>query len=710
MSTSFQSCPKCECFILSDTYECPECGHIFDEERAAAGRAANVDDMQMYDNCRECGESVRTGLVRCWNCNAFMRRDVEERYKQMSSTPQAIIFSDVPKDQRTEFVPARSSQEHKSWGRVYDADSDSGGDDGTGFDLDSDPASGDDEAGFELDAGMDAPSSAPAPAAQQPSSQPADKASQKEKPNAPAAAQPDAPAKEQSDRPAEKQQDKQKAPDEFDVDDLVGIALQDQKETRRRKREKLQEAKRRRILMPCACGAWIRVHQDQAGRTVRCKQCKQPVVVPVMKQRKKDADGKQEVPQIQVSWVNDVHMHVIQPTDVTLKPGSLEKTFELVDLGFHSSGLHVVQPAPPAKKSFFGKASDGPPAVEEQRKAVRAHIKKTGKITSIPFGDLNTVPPEHIKTIRLIQPVREAHASMFAGVPVFGEGIIAVYLPFALPDGKQAFLSFPLSTHRKVAALLKSLFNFDYEAEANGVPTTEKFNTLRCQFSDMPVKSLQNVPYYENDPAYELELSGYVCATCGIAVTEEARARKKLGGASGKGIAKAKCPKCNNKFGDQKAWNIAKAPEEASIDEEEDVSEVLKPKAAPAPASNAATVPAELQGRWKMMSLAQGGNFDSPEDVSAADIVFEIKGSDYTVSAGGQVQEKGTLVVDSSKKPAQLDQKIAEGADAGKTHLGLYRIVDGRLENCQAAFDEPRPASFEQPGESASLASFVKAD
>lgn len=699
MSTSFQSCPKCESFILSDTYECPECGHIFDQERADASRTANVDDMQMYDTCRDCGESVRTGLVRCWNCNAFMRRDVEERYKQMSSTPQAIIFSDIPKDQRTEFVPARDSQDRPGPGRVFDADSDGGGDT-TGFSLRSDQSSQDEDE-FELDAGPETAAAAPPP------SQPAPAAPGTEKQD-PATA--DAPASDAaesqkpSDRPAEKKQDSTRSPDDFDVDDLVGIALQDQKETRRRKREKLQEAKRRRILMPCACGAWIRVHQDQAGRTVRCKQCKSPVVVPVMKQRRKDAERKTEAPQIKVNWVDAVRMHVIQPTDVTLKPGSLEKTFELVDLGFHSTGMHVVQPAPPAKKSFFSKSTDGPPSVEEQRTAVRNHITKTGKISNLPFGELNTVAAEQIPTIRLIQPVKEAHASMFAGVPVFGEGQIAVYLPFALPEGKQAFLSFPLSVHRRIAKHLKSLFNFSYDAEQNGVPPEEKINTLRCQLSDMPVKALQNVEYYQHDPAFELQLSGHICETCGAAVTEEARARKKLGGASGKGIAKAKCPKCSNKFGDQKAWDIAKAPEESAAEEDEDVTEVLKPKTVPA----AGDVPAELQGRWKMLSLAEPGRFDSPEDVSAADIVFTIDGAAYTVAAGGTVQEQGRLVVDGKQAPSHLDQEVTDGPDAGRKHLGLYRLVDGRLQNCQGAFDQPRPQSFEQPGDSASLATFEK--
>ena len=709
MSESFQSCPKCECFILSDTFECPECGYVLDEERARVGQAASASDdmksMGMYDTCNECGESVRTGLVRCWNCNSFMRPDVEERYKKMTSTPQPIIFSDVPQEERTEFMPARDSDGHVPWSRVYDAD------DADGFTLRTDGSVGNadasqaDDDGFELEAGVGT-TSTPA-ATPTPKSVPAE--AKTEEPS-------EAPAEKETQENAEnKKQAKQppKAPGDFDADDLVGIALQDQRETRRKKRAKLKEAKRQRILLPCSCGAWIRVHQDQAGRVVRCRQCKNPVVVPVMKKKDKTSDKeKSKSSDIKVAWLNEVRLHVIQPTDVTLKPGSLEKTFDSVDLGFHESGLHVIQAAPPAKKSFFSKATDGPPSVDEQRKLVREHVAKTGAIADLPFGELFSVPSEQISNIRLIQPVKEAHASMFAGVPVFGDGQIAIYLPLPLPDNQQAFLSFPISMHRKIAEQLKSLFKFDVGAEDNGVPASEEFDTLRCHLTEMPVRSLKNVVYYENDPAFELELSGHVCTMCGIAITEDARAKKKLGGAAGKGIAKAKCPKCSNKFGDQKAWNVAKAPDDEQAEEEEDVSEVLQAKPEPAAAESEEKTPTtseKLQGTWKMVSLAQDGNFASPNDVSGANILFIIDGDNYTVSAGDEVQEKGTITVDEKQDPPQLDQHITEGTDAGKAHLGIYRIVDGRLENCQGALDQPRPASFESEAEStASLAVFER--
>ena len=567
MTTEFQSCPGCDSFILSDTYQCPECGYILDEDRAQAAQSqaqSDVKGAEMYDICAECGESVRTGLVRCWKCNAFMREDVAQRYAEMSARPQAIIFSDVPVDQRTEFMPARSD------GGVFDADADD--EDDGGFSLQQNE--------FELSAEPTVPVSQPAAASQPVAEQPA--AEQ------PAAEQP---AAEQAKEKPEETAKKSAADSvEEQEEDLFKIAVADERETRKRKRQKLQEARRQRILLPCSCGAWIRVHTDQAGRVVKCRKCKTPVVVPEMKQKKKGR--KQEAaPQIKVAWLDDVRLHEVLPTDVVLKAGSLEKSSELADLVFHESGLYVIRYAAPAKKSLFSRGADGPPEVDEQRKLARDHIKKSGAITSIPHGELQSIPADQIEKLILVQPVREASASMFAGVNVFGDGQIGVHIPLEGSDGQQRFLSFPISGYRRFDQMLQNQFGRSMDAESNGVPKEEKYDTHKCHFSEMPVKGVRDVIYYQNDPAFELELAGHVCATCNAAMTEDARAKKKLGGGAGKGLAKAKCPKCSNKFGDQKAWNIAKAPD-TTVEEEEDVSEVLMspaptatPKAEPSTAA-----------------------------------------------------------------------------------------------------------------------------
>jgi hypothetical protein len=588
MSTSFQSCPGCEAFVLSDTKECPQCGHEIETKTAVAKETSEeVGDRkfrEMFDPCPKCSELVRYGLVRCWNCNAFMRADVEAKYREMTAKPQAIIFSDVPADQRTEMLPARDSSD--TGREMFDAEEE----DDAEFTLNHLPAGGTTGAEFELDS--------PAPAAAAPQAPaPAGKPESSEEPRAPApaenaAAAPSTPTDSVStpdkgnDKPAAKDSEEQTSPGDINDDELLGIAMQDEKDVKRRQRVKAKQSHRKRILLPCSCGAWIRVREDQGGRTLRCRQCKNPFIVPEIKKKEKSPQESSgtSAPQINIGWIENLQLHVITPTDVVLKPGSLEKSFENVDGVFHESGLYLVKYAAAAKKSMFGKTADGPPPVEQQRKQVREHIQKTGAVADLPFGELQTVTAEQTSKVRLIQPVSEAHESMFAGVPVFGDGRIAVYLPLKLEENRQAFISMPLSVHRRFSEQVGELFGLKIPAEDNGVPATEETDTLFCFLSEVKIEAVKNLPYYENDPEFDLELSGYVCEACGAAITESSRKNKKLGGAAGKGLAKAKCPKCSNKFGNQKAYQVTRKTENAE-EVEENVDEVLTPKASDEAAS-----------------------------------------------------------------------------------------------------------------------------
>ena len=553
MATTFQSCPGCTSLILSDTAECPECGYVFDANRAKVSTVnrenREMKNQQMYDTCRNCGEQVRSGLVRCFNCNTFMRKDVEARFKEMQSMPQQIIFSDIPKEERTEYLNAEERAREGYRAKVFDADE-------SEFSLRAG-----EEDGFELNTGTSG--MAPATHSGQTVAQREARAGQPVTSKTPAAEIPVVSAKvaaaattpvngkvedsSKAGNTAESDGEKSKAAsdksaatepkkalEEFNVDDLVGIAMQDQKETKRRKRDKIKEARKRRILLPCSCGAWVRVREDQGGRMVRCTQCKKPLIVPMMKKKEK-AEKVEAVSQVDVTWINDLHMHVVTPTQISLKPGSLQKAFEPVDVCFHASGVFLVKYTAP-KKGLFGKAADGPPHVEGQKAAVREHVQKTGAITNLPYGELHSIATDQVNKIRLVQPVANAHESMFAGVSVFGEGQIAVYLPLELPEGKQAYLSFPLSTYREVSAQLDNRFSLTVGAENNGVPATETLDSLKCFLSEVKIESLKGLEYYQNDPAFELEVSGFICGTCGSSITEEARARKKIGGAAGKGL------------------------------------------------------------------------------------------------------------------------------------------------------------------------------
>jgi hypothetical protein len=155
---------------------------------------------------------------------------------------------------------------------------------------------------------------------------------------------------------------------------------------------------------------------------------------------------------------------------------------------------------------------------------------------------------EQISEIRLVQPILKAHESMFAGVPVFGEGRIALFLPIASGDGQQAYCSQSLTSFRMLEELLKKNFALELPAAENGVPESDKTDNLICFINQSRVESIRGLNYYQQDPVFELELSGYRCTSCSAVVSEDGRKKAKLGGANGKGIAKAKCPKCSGKM------------------------------------------------------------------------------------------------------------------------------------------------------------------
>mgnify|MGYP007059603772 CR=1 FL=1 len=48
-----------------------------------------------------------------------------------------------------------------------------------------------------------------------------------------------------------------------------------------------------------------------------------------------------------------------------------------------------------------------------------------------------------------------------------------------------------------------------------------------------------------------------------MTVSEDSQKKKKIGGLNGKGIAKAKCPKCSAKFGSQPMYEVVAASPEA---------------------------------------------------------------------------------------------------------------------------------------------------
>src|SRR5687767_2342160 len=103
----------------------------------------------------------------------------------------------------------------------------------------------------------------------------------------------------------------------------------------------------------------------------------------------------------------------------------------------------------------------------------------------------------------------------------------------------------------------------------------------------------------------------------------------------------------------------------------------------------AAGVPA-LQGTWTIHTI----DGKSLVDAGVA-MTFAIAGEKYTQTVNGDVNERGTIKVDQSKKPMTIDFTILEGGDAGKPQVGVLEVSgDTLMMKLGAPGSTTRPTSM----------------
>lgn len=103
---------------------------------------------------------------------------------------------------------------------------------------------------------------------------------------------------------------------------------------------------------------------------------------------------------------------------------------------------------------------------------------------------------------------------------------------------------------------------------------------------------------------------------------------------------------------------------------------------------------AKLDGKWVLTRVESSmGKQDLPEGIGSA--VFDKE--KYTFSMGSMT-EKGKMMFKLGKKPREVDIKITEGNDEGKTQLGVYELDGDTFKMCVAMAGEPeskRPKALE---------------
>lgn len=592
MSVSIRSCPGCDSLILADTFQCPDCGHVFDEEKASAlADAGGLATAEMEEPCPDCGHSVRAGLVRCPECSRFMRDDIAKKYDDLQAKPQKIIYSD-PVDREDYLPPRTSGAPHP--GVVMDAaDSEDGFELGTG--AETIPDSSDSEDGFHLGAGASNMPGAPVSSDSSESTDaatadaltvddPRNTSGGETSAEATVSEEPKDATKSAEDSAAASGTP---APTNLDVDELLNIAKQDERDTSRRRSQRRRKDKANRVLIPCSCGAWMRVREHQMGKSVRCRKCGRMLPVPqLLKKKTGEAEKKKDV---KLPWMKDVDYVTVDPGNLRLKAGSVSSNAVPVDVILSDDGIAICTLISKGKAGLFGsKGKDS--AADEKRAGIEAFLQNGGSISGAPSEKTVFVPADKISELLVAQPVKQAHESMFAGVPVFGEGRIAIRIPSSGKGTDQEFLSMGLTDFRFFAGQIERLFGVKDFGMDQGVPQDDKRSAFKCHYTGLILNALTDTEYLATDRHVEMQLIGRKCGACDIAVSEETRKKQKIGGASGRGLSRAKCPKCNGKFGNNSlfSFELKDSAPKLDIEGEEEASDESEESTTPATSDESA--------------------------------------------------------------------------------------------------------------------------
>jgi len=358
---------------------------------------------------------------------------------------------------------------------------------------------------------------------------------------------------------------------------LLNVALEEEAEmTQRRRTTKsiIMPKSPDGLLVYCPHGHRVEVREKHRGKTGRCPKCKSLFFVPeqpwqegkeqadTAEQTKADKDqGKtaaaadaaaSDVVTIDFThWVMNVHIHEVNPTKLKLKPGSLTKAFDFFDIGFGADGMLLAKlTKSPGLRGSAGKK------LEAARQAMLDHFSEGKPLGELPVVQQRLFDAAAARETRVVQPIVYEFESMFAGVPVFGEGRIAVVLPKSKPDENPQCASFALTEFREFSQVLHDVFQIPEFGAESEIPLTDTFTEMKCHFSDEPLIVLDRVEFYQADPACKLRLIGRRCKECELVISEESRKKEKIGGASGRGIAKSLCPKCKKKFGDISLYTL----------------------------------------------------------------------------------------------------------------------------------------------------------
>jgi uncharacterized protein (TIGR03067 family) len=105
----------------------------------------------------------------------------------------------------------------------------------------------------------------------------------------------------------------------------------------------------------------------------------------------------------------------------------------------------------------------------------------------------------------------------------------------------------------------------------------------------------------------------------------------------------------------------------------------------------------KLQGTWVIVSAETGGE---KREGDGSEEQLKIEGDAFSIEHGGHVEERGTIRLDPSKEPSEIDLQFQEGKHEGKTDLAIYAWDGANLKLCWVREGEKRPTDFTtKPGD-----------
>src|SRR4051812_40962398 len=96
----------------------------------------------------------------------------------------------------------------------------------------------------------------------------------------------------------------------------------------------------------------------------------------------------------------------------------------------------------------------------------------------------------------------------------------------------------------------------------------------------------------------------------------------------------------------------------------------------------------DLQGVWRLVSAGRNGRkapFFVPWLIK---VELHVKGDQYTKTSRGSAIESGRIELRERDSFAEIDEHISTGDEAGKSHLGIIRLVGKTLEHLQAEIED----------------------